>query len=161
MNNSEEIDLQNYVDSAKQRKIPWNIFVDLMKDLAYSNTVRLKILNAILLIELTSDFSDLDRLKYLNSLLLTEFKEFIERKDNFLFTENEHFEESQNSDVVSDSTDEIINEESETEIIQIFEDDVKEHFDLTSINKTEIEVMWDEVCISLIFAFVFVFVCIM
>ena len=122
MHNSEEIKFQNYVDSAKQRKIPWNIFEDLMKDLAYSNTVRLKLLNAILLIELTTDFSDLDRLKYLNSLLLTEFKEFIEREDNFPKNENERFEESSNNTILSDSIDEIIKEESETEIIQILED---------------------------------------
>ena len=100
MNSSEEINFQNYVESAKQRKIPWNIFEDFMKDLAYSSIPKLKHLNAILLIELTTDYSDLDRLKYLNSLLLTEFKEFIEREDNFLNNENEHFEESQNSAVI-------------------------------------------------------------
>ena len=106
---------QSYVESAKQRKIPWNIFEDLMKDLAYSNTVRLKLLNAILLIELTTDYSDIDRLKYLNSILLTEFKEIIEREDNFLNTENEQFEESQNSE--SDSDNElVIKEDNETQI---------------------------------------------
>ena len=134
MNSSEEINFQNYVESVKQKKIPWNIFEDFMKDLAYSNSQRLKLLNAILLIELTTDYSDLDRLKYLNSLLLTEFKEFIEREDNFPYIENENFEESRV--ILSDSADEIIKEESETEIIQILEDadEVKEYVYKRSIN---------------------------
>ena len=37
MNSSEEIDFQNYIDSVKQKKTPWDIFENLMKDLSYSN----------------------------------------------------------------------------------------------------------------------------
>ena len=95
MNSSEEIDFQTYVESAKQRKTPWIIFETLMKDLTYSNIVRLKRLNAMLLIELTIDYSDLDRLKYLNSILLTEFKELIEREgDNFQNTSKRYLNKS-------------------------------------------------------------------
>ena len=95
MNKSEEINFQTYVQSAKQRKTPWIIFENFMKELTYSNIVKLKYFNAILLIELTMDYSDLDRLKYLNSILLTEFKELIEREDDDSqnTTTNEDFEE--------------------------------------------------------------------
>ena len=128
---SHEINFQTYVDSVKQKTSTWHIFENFMKDLTYSSIPRLKLLNAVLLIELTTDYSDIDRLKYLNSILMAEFKELIEKEDNFLSTENE--EESQNSEVLSDSTEEIIKEESETEIIQILEDEVKEDVDKTSI----------------------------
>ena len=74
MNNSEEIDLQNYVDSVKQNKMTWNVFECLMKDFIYSDINRLTYINAILLTELTTNFSDIDRLKYLNSILMSEFK---------------------------------------------------------------------------------------
>ena len=87
MNSSEEIDFQNYIDSVKQKKTPWDIFENLMKDLSYSNIYRLKRLNAILLTELTTNYSDIDRLKYLNAVLMTEFKEFIHTEDNFQNTE--------------------------------------------------------------------------
>ena len=46
--NSEEIDFQNYINSVKQHKIPWDIFENVMKDVAYSNINRLELLNAIL-----------------------------------------------------------------------------------------------------------------
>ena len=52
MNSSEEIDFQTYVESVKQRKTSWIIFETLMKDLTYSEIVRLKHFNAIILIEL-------------------------------------------------------------------------------------------------------------
>ena len=55
MNSSEEINFQTYVESAKQRKTPWNIFENFMKELTYSSIVKLKRFNAILLIELTMD----------------------------------------------------------------------------------------------------------
>ena len=42
MNSSEEINFQTYVESAKQRKIPWNIFENFMKDLTYSSIHSLK-----------------------------------------------------------------------------------------------------------------------
>ena len=44
----------------------WNIFIDLMQDLSYSDKSRLRKLNAIILNELTMDCSDMDKLKYLN-----------------------------------------------------------------------------------------------
>ena len=129
MNSSEEINFQTYVESAKQRKTPWNIFENLMKDLTYSNILRLKRLNAMLLIELTIDYSDLDRLKYLNSILLTEFKELIEREgDNIqnTSTEHEYFEESQNFAVISDDpTYKLIKEE-----IEPAKDDVEDEFEI-------------------------------
>ena len=52
MNSSEEIDFQNYINSVKQHKTTWDIFENVMKDVAYSNINRLKLLNAILLSEL-------------------------------------------------------------------------------------------------------------
>ena len=94
LNSSKEINFQTYVESAKQRKTPWNIFENFMKDLTYSSIHSLKQLSEILLIELTINYSDIDRLKYLNSLLLREFKEFIEREDLANTTENDHCEES-------------------------------------------------------------------
>ena len=77
MNSSEEIDFQNYINSVKKHKTPWDIFENVMKDVAYSNINRLKLLNAILLSELTTNYSDIDKLKYLNAILMTEFKESI------------------------------------------------------------------------------------
>ena len=51
------------------------------RSFSHSDVYRLKILNAILLTELTIDYSDLDRLKYLNIILLSEFKNYIQRID--------------------------------------------------------------------------------
>ena len=76
-NNSEEIDFQQYVDSVKQKRIDWNMFVDVIQDISYSDKDRLRRLNAILLNELTINFSDIEKLKYLNIILLTEFKKDI------------------------------------------------------------------------------------
>ena len=70
-NNSEDIDFQHYIDAVKQKNIAWNIFIDLMQDLSYRSMNRLRILNAILLTELTTNYSDMDKSKYLNVLLLT------------------------------------------------------------------------------------------
>ena len=140
MNSSEEINFQTYVESAKQRKTPWNIFENFMKDLTYSSLHSLNQLSEILLIELTIDYSDIDRLKYLNSLLLREFKEFIEREDLVNTTENDHCEESSNSAAIFDEINEIIRVESETQIIQSLQDEGKEHFvKPTRMNKTNIK----------------------
>ena len=65
-NNSKDINFQYYVDAVKQKKIHWHIFVGLIQDVSYSDLKSLKILNAILLTELTMNCSDLDKLKYLN-----------------------------------------------------------------------------------------------
>ena len=37
MNSSEEINFQTYVESVKQRKIPWDIFEKLLEDIIYSD----------------------------------------------------------------------------------------------------------------------------
>ena len=95
---SEEIDFQNYVDSVKQKKTTWNIFESLIKDFIYSDIKRLKLINAILLTELTPNNSDIDRLKYLNSILLCEFKQLIQREEeNDLANEaeNENLDETE------------------------------------------------------------------
>ena len=60
-NNSEEINFQHYVDSVKQKRIDWNMFIDFMQDLSYSDKGRLRILNAIILNELTMNYSDMDK----------------------------------------------------------------------------------------------------
>ena len=52
-NNSEEINFQNYIDGVKQKEISWKFFVDFIQDLSYSDNTRLRILNAMLLKELT------------------------------------------------------------------------------------------------------------
>ena len=94
-NASEEIDFQNYVNSVKEKKIPWNIFESMMKYFIHSDVKRLKLINAILLTELTPNCSDIDRLKYLNVILLAEFKDFIERENDFENDENEYLDEPQ------------------------------------------------------------------
>ena len=78
MNTSEDIDFQPYIDSVKQRKTPWNIFEKFMKDfITYLDCEKLKKLNAILLMELTMNCSDLERLIYLNVILLAGLKNSI------------------------------------------------------------------------------------
>ena len=137
MNASEEINFQTYVDLVKQKSITWNVFENLLKGLAYSSIPRLKLLNAILLVELTTNYSDLDRLKYLNSILLTEFKEIMEKEDDFHNTEkNVQFNEMQNSD----SNIEIINkEENETQIEQIIGDEGKDQSEPNIIKSKQIK----------------------
>ena len=67
-NNSEEINLQLYVDLVKQNKLNWNgIFINFMQDLSYSDMNRLRNLNTILMNELS-----MDTLKYLNEILMTK-----------------------------------------------------------------------------------------
>ena len=74
-----EINFQHYIDLVKQNKLHWNIFIDVLQDLSYSDKGKLRYLNAILLAELTLNYSDMDKLIYLNKILLTEFKNFIQR----------------------------------------------------------------------------------
>ena len=76
-NNFEEINFQYYVDGVKRKKISWNYFVNLMQDLSHSDVNRLRILNAILLRDLTMNYSDMDKLKFLNEILLIQFKNHI------------------------------------------------------------------------------------
>ena len=89
MNSSEQINFQSYIDSVKQRKTPWKIFENFMKDLTYSNIDKLSHLNTILLTELTMNYSALEKSKFLNSILLTELKYSIESKAKFEIIENE------------------------------------------------------------------------
>ena len=93
-NHSEEINFQHYVDLVKQHKFPWNIFIDVMQDLSYSDRNKLRILNAILLKELTMDYSDMDKLKYLNGILLREFKNYVHREQNIEMTQIEDCKKS-------------------------------------------------------------------
>ena len=115
-NISEEIDFYQYVDGVKQRKLSWKLFIALMQDLSYKNINRLRKLNAIILTELTMNYSDLDKFKYLNEILMIQFKNFIEREDaNFKITENDQHNYTENSHV-----DQISNED------ETFEERIKE-----------------------------------
>ena len=123
LNTSEEINFQPYIDSVKQRKIPWNIFEKFMKDFTnYLDSNMLKKLNAILLMELTMNYSDLDRLKYLNIILLASLKNSIESKDIIENTEseNENLEDFINHSSDSEFNEEIIKyNESEIQVMEI------------------------------------------
>ena len=78
---SQDLSFQYYIDTVKQKKIPWNVFTKFMEDLSYSDVNRLKHLNAILLTELTVSHSVMERLVYLNVILMTKFKESIQIDD--------------------------------------------------------------------------------
>ena len=134
---TEKINVQIYVESVKQGKTPWNIFEHFMKDLCYSNTSRLKHLNAILLIELTSNYTDIDRLKYLSSILLAEFKKIIS------IFENEVLEDSPKLMTGSDSNDALNKEQNEIQILEGSENDGKENLDLPNVDNFENELLED------------------
>ena len=115
----DEFDFQPYIDSVKQKIIPWHLFEKTMIDLSRSNIQRLRYLNAILLTELTTNHSDMKRMKYLNVILMMEFKKRIERDNDVILIEDENLEDSQNSTIVSDLNDDTLKEmstESEIEI---------------------------------------------
>ena len=59
--NSDEISFHLYIDAVKDKKIPWNTFVKVMKDFYYQDLERLKNLNAMILMELTESYSDLEK----------------------------------------------------------------------------------------------------
>ena len=84
-----EFDFQPYIDSVKQKIIPWHLFEKTMIDLSRSNIQRLRYLNAILLTELTTNYSDTKRMKYLNLILMIEFKKRIESDNNISIIEAE------------------------------------------------------------------------
>ena len=107
-NNSEENNFQHYVDLVKQNKFEWNIFVNVIQHLTYSDMYRLRILNAILLNELTTTYSDMDKLKYLNEILLIEFKNKIQRGHNM--TQNEDHEKFVDTNVHEETNDEFIDD---------------------------------------------------
>ena len=77
-NTSQDFNFQYYVNTVKEKEIPWHVFVKLLEDFSYSDVNRLKHLNEILLTELTGSYSDMDRLKYLNLILMAKFKDFIQ-----------------------------------------------------------------------------------
>ena len=116
-----EFDFQPYIDSVKQKIIPWHLFEKTMIDLSRSNIQRLRYLNAILLTELTANHSDMKRMKYLNLILMMEFKKRIERDNDVILFEDEHLEESQNSIIVSDLNDDTLKEMSKENEIEINE----------------------------------------
>ena len=93
--NSEEIDFHYFVDAVKQKKIRWHVFVGIIQDFSYSDFKRLKILNAILLTELTMNNSDIEKLKYLNILLLSEFKKHILAENGLDISEHDFHQDSQ------------------------------------------------------------------
>ena len=110
-NNFEEFNFQHYIDAVKQKKIDWDIFIDLIQYISYSDRDRLRYFNAILLNELTMDYSDMDKLKYLNVILLNEFKkDIIQKEHNYEMMQNEDFEKSVETNV----DDEFMNVEETT-----------------------------------------------
>ena len=129
---SQDFNFQYYVDTVKQKKIPWNVFVKHMEELSYSDVNRLKHLNAILLTELTVSDSVMDRLIYLNVILMTKFKDYIQTEDNVEMSENEDLEVSHKSTIDHDLNDETITEASSDREIQIpivSENEIQEEFD--------------------------------
>ena len=111
-NNSEEINFQHYVDLVKQKGMHWNLFVDVMQDLSYSDSGRLRRLNAILLNELTMDYSHIDKLKYLNVILLREFENVIQKKHEIELSQNDDFDNFEEANVHK-----ILNEDKNEQVI--------------------------------------------
>ena len=70
-NNSEEVNFQQYIDGVKEKKLSWNFFIAVMQDL-FLDFNRLRKLNAILLTELTINYSDMDRLKYIVAIVTSQ-----------------------------------------------------------------------------------------
>ena len=138
-NNYEQIDFQQYVDGVKQQEISWKFFTALMKDLAHRDIKNLRILNAILLTELTIDYSDIDRFKYLNGILMIQFKNYIQREHSHLETQIDDSEKNLN-------TDQILNEETceKTDKVILTNEDVQmpivnENIDSTLCNEEKTE----------------------
>ena len=111
-----EINFQHYVDLVKQNKLHWNIFIDFLQDLSYSDKGKLRYLNAILLAELTLNYSDMDKLIYLNKILLSEFKNFIQ--SDFEKNTKHQLEDLQES-LSNVSKDEISTEDDITSVEEI------------------------------------------
>ena len=102
---SQAFNFQYYVNTVKEKEIPWRVFVKLMEDFSNSDVNKLKHLNEILLTELTGSYSDMDQLKYLNAILMNKFKDFCQMEDNEEISENEHLEISQdlNDEMLKDA----------------------------------------------------------
>ena len=137
-NTSEEINFQLYVDLVKQNKLHWNIFINVMQDISYSDINRLKILNAILLSELTINFSDLDKMKYLNSILLIQFKNHIQIDENFEVIQNEDGEKSVESNAPEEPYDEYkdnLTSLVKDEIMEIYPSDTNSQTDESNFHE--------------------------
>ena len=145
-NSSEEINFQHYVEAVKNKEMTWNIFIDFMQVLSYSDINRLKHFNAILLMELTMDYSDLERLKYLNVILLNEFKNAIQKMNDL---KTEHINAGQNSSLGHDENNESISDistESKIQLTQVREDLLLTKFKNSNQkpNNFEIELIEDD-----------------
>ena len=79
--NSDEVSFQLYIDAIKEKKIPWNTFVKLMKDFYYPDLEKLERLNSMISMEMTKSYSFLERSRYLNTILLNELKISIEEQN--------------------------------------------------------------------------------
>ena len=129
--NCEDINFQHYIDLVKQNQLHWNIFIDFMQDLSYSDKGKLRKLNAILLAEMTLNYSDMDKLKYLNRIFLNEFKNFIQPDSEN--NENEQLEDLQESESTYETSKDVSTEiEIEIPIVDKIQDN------LTSSIKEEI-----------------------
>ena len=112
--NNQDSNIQYYVNTVKQKKIHWDVFVKLMEDLSHSDMNKLKVLNEILLNELTISNTEMDGLKYLNVILMTKFKDSIQLEDdNVEIIENDPLEHYQ---TVTPTFDYDLNEETNEEI---------------------------------------------
>ena len=107
--NSDEISFQIYIDAVKEKKIPWNTFVKLMKDFYYPDLERLEHLNSMILMELTKSYSYLERSRYLNAILLNELKSSIEEENVMEIIEKEPINNSQVSATVNHESKEQLN----------------------------------------------------
>ena len=137
-NNLEDINFQLYVDGLKQKKISWNFFLHFIQDLSYSDIDRLRILNAILLAELTMNYSDIEKMKYLNGILLIQFKNYIfallAENDQVVEDLQESYEDQiSNEETFEETTEEILTDE---DIQMPILNEIKD--DLTSSCKEEI-----------------------
>ena len=105
-----------------------------MEDISYSDINRLKRLNAVLLMELTTSHSDMDRLKYLNIILLTELKNFIQRENHF---QNEHLDIEDSSNLNDETFEPILRD-------NIFENEHLDLEDSSNSNDEEFETITKE-----------------
>ena len=137
-NNLEDINFQLYVDGLKQKKISWNFFLHFIQDLSYSDIDRLRILNAILLAELTMNYSDIEKMKYLNGILLIQFKNYIfallaENDQVVEDLQESYVDQISNEETFEETTEEILKDE---DIQMPILNEIKD--DLTSSCKEEI-----------------------
>ena len=141
--NNQDSNIQYYVNTVKQKKIHWDVFVKSMEDLSHSDMNKLKVLNEILLNELTISNTEMDRLKYLNVILMTKFKDSIQLGDNNVeIIENgdplEHYQTSTADYDLNEETIEEISSDNEIQISIVCKNEMKKIFDLP-INEALLE----------------------